>query len=394
MLKPLSYHRALRDYLVESAPTLWAQLAGDTFQDAHVEVVELELLKSTLRLSLESYPTLHASARRAADALELDLPLELYQSTEGGELNAALFFAPDVLRVVFSGPIAERLEPSELDALLGHELAHYVFWTTERGDFFTAQRVLEALSLGSAAAANSLRLYQLATEIYADRAGLLVTGGLEHTLNTLIKVSTGLGETDPQALLEQADQVLAVDSSGSQRATHPELYIRAKAAALFHAKHPDADALVSAMVEGRMELHALDLLGRPRVERLTRQLLDLALQPEWCRTDTVLAHARSMFDDYEGVSSAPDVDLLRRSIESYGPTVQDYFGYLLTDLAAVDPELEQVGLAHVLVLSDQLGLRDRVEKFVNKELKITKKALKGVWSDRERLLESAGAHGE
>ncbi|MGE0328962.1 MAG: M48 family metalloprotease [Polyangiaceae bacterium] len=394
MLEPLSYHRALRDHLVENAPRLWGQLAADAFQDAHVEVVELELLKSTLRLSRESYPTLHASAQRAAEALDLDLPLELYQSTDERELNATLFFAPGVLRVVFSGPITERLEPSELDALLGHELAHYVFWTTERGDFFTAQRVLEALSLGSAASANSLRLFQLATEIYADRAGLLVTGELEHTLNTLIKVSTGLVETDPEALLVQADQVLALDSSGSQRATHPELYMRAKAAALFHGKHPDADALVSAMVEGRLELDALDLLGRPRVERLTRELLDLVLQPMWCRTDTVMAHARSMFDDYEGVSAAPDVEALRSSIHGYGPTVQDYFGYLLTDLVAVDPELEQVGLAHALVLSDQLGLRERVEKFVNKELKITKKALKGVWADRERLLESAGAHGE
>jgi len=51
-------------------------------------------------------------------------------------------------------------------------------------------------------------------------------------------------------------------------------------------------AEVERLVEGVVEIDALDLVQQRALTRTTRRLLDTIVEPEWMRTDAVLAHAR------------------------------------------------------------------------------------------------------
>jgi predicted SprT family Zn-dependent metalloprotease len=367
-LRPLAFHHALASALQQNEPGLWGWFASDDYGKKYADNVKLELLRSTYRLPREAHERLYAVAAEVAVALDVNAPLTLYQSQGDGALNAGLVFVPAEAHVVLQGPVLETLKEAELRALFGHELAHHRLWTEERGRFHVTDALIEHIvrqpGFSPSHAQSALRLRRW-TELYADRGSLLACDELDAAVSCLVKMSTGLREVDAKAYLAQADEALHATATGSQGLTHPESFIRAFALAQWQRGEED-DGRLRTLVEGLLELETLDLVQQQALTGATRRVLDAVLAPPFMRTEASLTHARRFFP--EGFEPAtPALEGLPRG----GPSVDEYYAYLLLDLAMADPDIEDAALAHAAHLGRQLGLETVLPRIARKELRLS-----------------------
>ncbi len=390
ILAPLPYHVELRDYLKSSERELWNWFASAQAQADFTGNLRLELLKSTYRLDAAGHPDLYKSLEEVKARLQLDIPVTLYQAEQSLFNNAALYFIPGEGHVVFFGPVLTLLNADELKSLLGHELAHYLLWGREGGEFHIADRLIQAVASDPRALATheqTARRFQLYTEIFADRGSLCVTGDLLPVIAGLVKIQTGLSQVSAPAYLEQAAEVFANGVVSTEGFSHPEGFIRARALSLWDKQRDHAASAINAMIEGTDDFDDLDLIGRRRVARATRQLLEHFLRLEWLQTPAVLAHAKLFFEDFQP-ASAKDPDLLN-GLNLSDSKLRDYLGYVLLDFVTVDPELDELPLAAALDLCRELGLNPHFEKLAIKELKLKDRDLKRVKDHAATLLADA-----
>ena len=124
-----------------------------------------------------------------------------------------------------------------------------------------------------------------------------------------------------------------------------------------------------------LDLDRLDLLDREHLERITRVLIEAVLAVPWMRTAAVLAHARQFFPALDlALSDLTPSDLTPsdltpsdltpsylvssdlvssgRAVGASSPrwseATRRYLAYVLFDLATVDPDLDEQGLAAAL----------------------------------------------
>jgi hypothetical protein len=387
-LAPHRYLLRVRDHLREREPGRWRWFASDEATREYLEAARLELLQSTYRMEPASHPALYAIGARALSALSLDVPLTFYQASTGAGLNAGLLFVPGEAHVVLQGPVLATMNDEQLAALIGHELAHHRLASAEDGSLRVASNVLESIvarrdaSPSHVVTAGRMRRY---AEIYADRGALLVATDLLQAIACLVKVHTGLLEVDPAAYLRQAEEVVA-KSKVSERQSHPEMYVRAKALALFHERGLAAEDEIAAMVQGPRTMDTLDLLDQVELTDVTRRVLLGLLEPPWMRSEAVLAHARAYFADID-LPTAP----ARVSAAAMDVTVQEYLAYVLLDFAVVDPSLGEAALAHAIRSAAALGVADVFDRVARDELKLSKKAFEELCKKAPTLVERAAA---
>jgi hypothetical protein len=385
-LRPLPVQRRLVDHLKTHAPALWAWHAAQPPQ-RNAEAVRLELLKTSVRLLPEAEPKLFDAARAAMRALGRELPLTLYQSAVESGRNAALWFLPEEVHIVLSGALEDELAEAELVALFAHELAHHALFYSEDGAFRVAHQILaSALEEEGAppSARQSARRYLRAMEVYADRAALAAAGSLDAVVGCLVKTATGLKRVDAAAFVRQAEEVLEKDPGlRSKGLTHPEAFLRARAAAAFARDEDDAEEKVMRWIEGPLDVERLDLVDQHRVQQRTRALLRAALAPEWMRSDELLAHARAFEPDLDplALESSVDAAALGALLRDEGAGLLDYWCYLLLDLAALSEDESDLALWRGLELAEHFGGRERLSELARSELARTKKALEKLAKD-------------
>src|SRR5688572_400473 len=307
ILEPLPYHAELRDYLKQHERELWNWFASAQAQADYTEHLRMELLKSTYRLDSQSHPELYQCVDVARARLQLEIPVTLYQAQNSPQPNAVLFFMPGEGHVVFSGPVLTLLNTEELQSVIGHELAHYHLWTRDNGEYHIADRLLIAVAGDSRAAScheHTARRFQLYTEIFADRGSMRVVGDIHPVIAGLVKLETGLPQHSAAGYLKQAEEIFSKGHTATDRLSHPESYIRARALSLWQERRSDAEPPISAMIEGTMALDGLDLIGQTKVASTTLTLLEHLLRPKWFQTGAVLAHARLFFEDFQPAARA------------------------------------------------------------------------------------------
>lgn len=387
-LGALTYHTAVVRHLQSGEAAHWAWFESERMSASYTEKVRLELLISTYRLTRADQGRLYESADIALEKLGVDLPVTIYQRQGGADSpNAALIFLPDEAAIMLMGNIGEFLNEAEMLALLGHEIAHHRLYTMEGGQYFTAARLLGwcVEQQGCEAAfAETDRLFQLHTEIFADMGALQVTGDRDAVIASLIKVMTGLKSVSPSAYLEQAEEILEKYKQGSEELSHPELFIRAKALDML-AVDPPGIGQTELLVRGPIDAKRLDVLGQQALSALSRKLVERLLAPAFMRNAYTLNLAERYFPGYgegdaepiegEGAVSKSAAAALKSEVAATAKSCHDYFAYLLLDFATVDPESGDAQLAWSLDLANQAGIFAVYEPVARKELKRKKDEL-------------------
>ncbi|HEX3624098.1 MAG TPA: M48 family metalloprotease [Verrucomicrobiae bacterium] len=408
ILEPLPYHLELRDYLKSRERELWNWFASAKAKADYTDHLRLELLKSTYRLDAQGHPELYKALDEARASLGLDIPVTLYQAQHSPESNASLFFVPGEGHVVFAGPLLTLLNQDEIKSVIGHELAHYHLWERDNGEFFVADRLVQAVALDPRAAAcheQTARRYQLYTEIFADRGALCITGDIHPVVAGLVKTQTGLAQVSAAGYLKQAEEIFAQGNVATQGLSHPEAFIRARSLMLWQEKRDEAATHINHMIEGAAALDDLDLIGQMRLTGLTRRLLEHLLRPRWFQTPAVLGHAKLYFDDFVEQSrareQAADPSLTVGSpsdvpadLKFTDAKLREYFCYVLLDFAKVDPNLDDMPLTATLHLSQQLELDAQFEKLAAKELGLKIRDMKKLKEHAAETLAKAEANGE
>jgi Zn-dependent protease with chaperone function len=399
-LNLLPYHGAIVSFLKREEPELWQwfrdERAGPHDQDA----LRLELLKTAYRIQRETEPALYEAVDLAASRLAIDVPVTVYQAHNAQGLNASLAFAPDEAHIVLSGPVVETLDPRELCAVVGHELAHVRLWKDEDGEVFTADQILAAMTQDSKSEVvhmTTATRFALYSEIYCDRGALLACEELHATVSLLVKVETGLKQVSAADYLRQADEIYAAGEVKTEGVTHPETFLRAKALREWSKEGDRANARVEKLVCGRLELDELDLLLQGRVADVTKRIIDALIAPEWFRSALVLSHARMFFNDYtppaNGFDMSSELTELKAVLNSAGAAFTDYGCYVMLDFVTVDRSLEPVPLAAAIQLARNLGWHDRFAEIAKKELRLRKRQFESIAEQAEEILEREGQRG-
>jgi hypothetical protein len=386
-LTPLPYQQALAAHLQANEPEVWRWAASAEAREEHAAAVRADLLRNSYRLDADAHPELHAHCNAAVQRLGITARVALYQAGDG-TMNATLFFLPGEAHIVLSGPLMERLQGAELQAVLGHELAHYLLWERDGGKYHVVDRILQAAAADSRADASHLhaaRRYGLYTEAFADRGACIACEALEPAVTALVKVQTGLAQVNAASYLRQADEICAAPELQTRGTSHPEVFVRARALRLWTERQPEADEWLAGALEGPLDLTTLDLLGQQRADALTRETIAQLLQRPFLQSESLLAHARRFFPSFAPPASP---------MPPPGPVpagVHDYLASVLVDFVAADPELDDVTLAAALGLAEAMGCTTQLEERVVKDMRFPKRSLTRVKRDAATLLEKAAA---
>ncbi len=396
IVEPTRYHRELLEYLRTDEKEIWAWIASQKVRAEYADAVRHELLKSTYRLDPATSAELYRAAQTAAERLGHEIPITLYQAQNAKGLNASLAWLPNEVHVVLHGPVQETLTEAELVALFGHEIAHHWLFLIEDGAYLLVEQVLTAMlgdRAASAAHERTWKHFKLYTELFCDRLTLATTGDLAACVTMQVKMETGVRNANADAYLKQAEEVLRGGATKSEGITHPEMFIRARALQLWSLDPKTVDAALETLIEGPLTIDTLDLLRQKRVARSTRMLLEQFLAPLWIQTDTVLAHAKQFFEDFDATRCGDKhLDELTQAVAAGDEPLQDYFCYVLLDFATSDADLEEAPCAAALLLSRRLGLEDRFVAIVGKELRMTKRQFDAVRKNAATIVAEAEQH--
>jgi hypothetical protein len=387
-LRPLAYHDAVVAYLKSNESEVWNWACSARAREEHAAAVRSELLRQAYRLDEVSHPEVHQAARTAVQRLGMDVPVNLYQGSDG-QINASLYFLVGEAHVVFSGPLLDRLASTEIQAILGHELAHYKLWSQDEGVYHAADRILESAAAhpsASTAHAQTARLFRLFTEAYADRGAVIACGSLENAVSALVKSMTGLSNVSGASYLAQAAEVIAHDGSPSTAASHPEAFLRAHALQLWIKNDPQSEPWLEGALCGPLSLEGADLIAQTRLQSLTRRVLGEVFRPGWMRSELSLAHARRFFPDFDG-TAAVDPALTQDVLAA--PRCAHYLSALLVDAATCDPDAGDAAIARVIELSSSWGLDESLQARILCDLKMPKRQYTKLKHGARVLLEKA-----
>jgi hypothetical protein len=173
-----------------------------------------------LEISENVTPDLHTSLLEACTRLLI--PAEAVDAFvfPSAECNAACFSDRDdrcILR--FSSSLIELLSREELLFVIGHELGHFLLGHSR--------------SLVGQEESVELYIQGRAQEISSDRVGLLTCQSLDHSINAMMKLASGLSDDylrfDVSTFIRQIRHVAARSLSNQFGLLHPSLLVRSRA---------------------------------------------------------------------------------------------------------------------------------------------------------------------
>lgn len=371
LLAPLAYHDDVVAHLRSEERHAWEWASSEVLKQEVGEIRDT-MLRDTYRLEQAGHPKVFEACHLAMTRLGIDAPITLYQANDG-TMNASLVYVPGEIHLVFFGPILEKLDHTELLALMGHELSHYLLWSMGEGEHYRANRVFDhALSYPDSKPSHreTARLLSLHTELFADRGAAIAAGAPEPAVAVLVKVMTGLTNVDPAAYLRQAQEVEAAGAR-SQGLSHPEAYLRARAVQLWWAGDPDLSHWLEKHLQGPLSIEALDLLGQSRLTHMTRAFLARFMADVDESSDEISTQLRAVFPDFGRTEETP-IDLAEISVERIDDATRDYFIALMFDLAMADTDATEVTMLTAAKIAAEIGATERFAGALRRDLKWTK----------------------
>ena len=372
----LDYHVKVKNYICKKEQKVWKFFSNTKNRQQELEKFKIDLLKNTYRLEAKDNPKVYDALERAKDKLKFKYPTVLYQSEASQELNAGIVFTEGEAHIVLSGAIISRLDEQELAALFGHEISHAILWDLNDGDFETTSKIITAIAndySNNASFHETARLFDLYTEVFADKGALTVCGDKNIVISTLLKISTGLEKVSAENYLKQAKEILSVEQKGSNRLSHPENYIRALATEWLQEDPKNAEKKINEIIQGKLNVERLDIFQQEKMQAFTEKFIQLLLTPKWFQTSETEQLAKDYFKEFKFDDEVTLQDDEIGFVKNADDLTKEYFAYILMDFCMVDRELSTVPFARAFELAGELELDAILEKIVVKELKLSKK---------------------
>ncbi len=378
MIKPFPFHSDLRNHFKKQDKT-WSWFSEEKVKIEQQETYKTDLLKNSYRIDPETEPKVYEILEVAKDKLGIIIPITVYQSQTIESNNAGVVFFEKEAHIILSGTILKLLSDDELLVLFAHELSHILLFNMENGEFEITNRIINTIANDNNSELfyyETARLYQLYTELFCDLGALKVSESMEITINTLIKLNTGLDKVSAESYLKQANEILERIDKGSDGETHPENFIRAKSLQIFETDNENYYSKIEKIISGKTDLHQLNLFSKTVVFYITKELISIILKPKWTQSEYCLTLFKQYFSNADKKNDVFIDDILKLKIENSKKNLKDYYAYIMLDFALCDPDLKDGFIGHILDISEQLGLEDNLKTILKKELNLTEKTYK------------------
>ncbi len=378
MIKPIPFHSDLRNHFKKQDKT-WSWFSEEKVKGEQQEAYKTDLLKNSYRIDPETEPKVYEILSIAKDKLGIIIPITIYQSQTIEANNAGVVFFENEAHIILSGTILKLLNEDELLVLFGHELSHILLFNLENGDFEITNRIINTIASDNNSELfyyETARLYQLYTELFCDLGALKVSGSMETTIRTLIKLNTGLEKVSAESYLKQANEILDRINEGSDGETHPENFIRAKSLQIFETDNANFYSKTEKIISGKTDLHQLNIFTKALVFDITKELVSVILKPKWTQSDYCTTLYKQYFSNEEKNNNAFIDDVFKSKIENSKKNLKEYYAYIMLDFALCDTDLKEGFIGHILDISEQLGLEDNMKTILKKELNLTEKTYK------------------
>ncbi len=187
-------------------------------------------LYSAIAVREETFPRLFGVLRTAFGNLDADFSAFDFFVHASSDMQACVFMEAGAQPVfVLTSSLVERLNDKELAFVVGHEYGHFALRHRRKNPIDE-----EDFPLGAA----YFQMLQRASEISADRVGLVACRDVKSALSALIKIVSGLTESNIRfsvnVFLRQFDELIARGPSPSEReSSHPLFLLRLRALIAF-----------------------------------------------------------------------------------------------------------------------------------------------------------------
>ena len=182
------------------------------------------LLTNSVRVSKEILPKVGSAIETVFERIKIENNFNFFVTADNNQANASCSLMSSASRpdIVLTSRLIELLSLEELQFVIGHEVAHYVY----QHALYPNHNNVEDRNLKL----NILNLSR-AAEISADRIGFLACASLDASLKANFKLASGLSDKHfnfkPSTYLDQLRELEDLGKSSSELwSTHPSFLIR------------------------------------------------------------------------------------------------------------------------------------------------------------------------
>ena len=182
------------------------------------------LLTNSVRVSKEILPKVGSAIETVFDRIKIENNFNFFVTADNNQANASCSLMSSASRpdIVLTSRLIELLSLEELQFVIGHEVAHYIY----QHALYPNHNNVEDRNLKL----NILNLSR-AAEISADRIGFLACANLDASLKANFKLASGLSDKHfnfkPSTYLDQLRDLEDLGKSSSELwSTHPSFLIR------------------------------------------------------------------------------------------------------------------------------------------------------------------------
>ena len=231
------------------------------------------LLTNSVRVSKEILPKVGSAIETVFDRIKIENNFNFFVTADNNQANASCSLMSSASRpdIVLTSRLIELLSLEELQFVIGHEVAHYVY----QHALYPNHNNVEDRNLKL----NILNLSR-AAEISADRIGFLACANLDASLKANFKLASGLSDKHfnfkPSTYLDQLRDLEDLGKSSSELwSTHPSFLIRMQSLIWF-SMTKEYHAFFDKKVKGTYDLKEVDKKLDLKIKKITGDELDLS----------------------------------------------------------------------------------------------------------------------
>jgi len=231
------------------------------------------LLSTSVKVTPEIFPKVAKAIGDVFERLKLKNNFSFFITANHLQTQAMCAMMPQSsnAEIIITSKMIDLLNNEELQNVIAHEVSHFYYQHSLYPRPDQAKTKTEFLNL--------LHLSR-AAEISADRAGFLGSGSIEHSLRSMLKITSGLGDQHLQfnfsAYLDQLRELTEVRGDESQLySTHPTFLNRMQALIWFSMSH-EYHQFFETNKKGVYDLKTIDEKINESIKKVTGNELDVS----------------------------------------------------------------------------------------------------------------------